>query len=219
MKNLPHKTFERNYLAQGYDCVIGVDEVGMGCLAGPVVVCATLLRAPFFDAPHPELSGVRDSKLLSAMQRERYARAVKKEQHITQVLVVVPPRDVDTYNVLQAARRGMAVAVTRLVRSSNVQRPMILVDGNRLIPDIPWLQRTIVGGDRRVFAIACASILAKVHRDALMVRASKKYPHYGFETHKGYGTKLHYARLAEFGPSVVHRKSFRLTGFKKNSTL
>jgi ribonuclease HII len=219
MKNLPQKTLERNHLAQGYDCVIGVDEVGMGCLAGPVVVCAMLISPAFFDTTHPELSGIRDSKLLSARQREHFVRLLRRTPHIARVVVTIPPRDVDTYNVLRAAQRGMAHAVERLVRTSGVRRPAVLVDGNRPIPALSWFQATIIGGDRRVFAISCASIFAKVHRDGLMVRASRTYPHYGFEMHKGYGTKLHYARLAQFGPSAIHRKSFRLTNPKKNSTL
>ncbi len=212
MKNVLQKTLERNCFVEGYDCVIGVDEVGMGCLAGPVVVCATLLSAEFFSTSHPELKDVRDSKLLSPTQRERLARLLRSQQHLSRVIVTIPPRDVDRYNVLQAALRGMAAAVTRLMRDSKFRGPMILVDGNRPIPSIVWSQRSIVGGDRRVFSIACASILAKVHRDALMVRSSKRYPDYGFEQHKGYGTKLHYERLAVHGPTPMHRLTFRLTG-------
>ena len=208
MVTVPDKTRERKYLSSGYDAVIGVDEVGMGCLAGPVVVCATLFHPLFFKSRHRLLEGIRDSKLLSAVQRERYASVLKEQPYTQYVVVTVSPRDVDRYNVLQAARRGMRSAVVRLVGLASTDSPVVLVDGNRDIPSLPWPQETVIGGDRKVFAIACASVLAKVYRDALMVRAAVRYPGYGFDVHKGYGTELHRKRLRELGPSRFHRKSF-----------
>lgn len=210
MVKLPRKTLERQLLIQGYDAIVGVDEVGMGCLAGPVVVCATLLSPPLYSARRRNLENLRDSKLLSALQRERFARELKRERFVRHVIVTVSPRDVDTYNVLQAARRGMQRAVTRLLTSQEhgPLKAIVLVDGNRPVPDISWPQQTIVGGDRHVFAIAGASVLAKVHRDALMVRYAKQYPGYGFERHKGYGTAHHVSRLKELGPTPIHRRSF-----------
>lgn len=210
MVKLPRKTFERQLLAQGYDAIVGVDEVGMGCLAGPVVVCATLVSPLLYSARRRNLEGLRDSKLLSAAQRERFARELRGEKFIRHVIVTVSPRDVDRYNVLNAARRGMRRAVTRLLtsRARGPTRAIVLVDGNRPVPDIAWPQQTIVGGDRAVFAIASASVLAKVHRDILMTRYAATYPGYGFEIHKGYGTARHVSCLRELGPTPIHRTSF-----------
>jgi ribonuclease HII len=211
MVRLPNKALERRLLASGHDAIVGVDEVGMGCLAGPVVVCATLLSPPLYDARRRNLEGLRDSKLLSASQREGYSRELRRERFIRHVIVTISPRDVDRYNVLQVARRGMQRAVTRLLTSQEhgPKNPIVLVDGNRPVPDISWPQQTIVGGDRSVFAIAGASVLAKVHRDALMVRYALQYPGYGLEVHKGYGTAHHLSRLRELGPSPIHRHTFR----------
>lgn len=210
MVRFPHKTLERSLLASGHDAIVGVDEVGMGCLAGPVVVCATLLSSPLYTARRRNLERLRDSKLLSPSQRERFARELRGERFIRHVIVTVSSRDVDRYNVLQAARRGMCRAVTRLLTAQTIgpKNAIVLVDGNRPVPDIAWPQQTIVGGDRLVFAIAGASVLAKVHRDALMVRYAAKYPGYGFEVHKGYGTAQHVKRLRELGPTPIHRRSF-----------
>ncbi len=211
MSKLPHTRYERNSLRAGFGYCIGVDEVGVGCLAGPVVVCAAYFSPEFFRTRHPALSAVRDSKLLTASTREALARALSAERLLTYRLSVVSSRSIDARNILRATHDGMAKAVHACVAASTVRRPLVLVDGNRRISDIALEQRTIVGGDRIVFTIACASILAKVHRDAFMTRAAKKYPEYGFEKHKGYGTKLHYERLALHGPSPLHRTSFRLT--------
>jgi ribonuclease HII len=210
MVRFPHKTLERMLLAHGHDAIVGVDEVGMGCLAGPVVVCATLMSPPLYAVRRRNLERLRDSKLLSAAQRERYARELRREPHVRHVIVTIPPRDVDRLNVLQAARRGMQRAVARLLtsRATGPSNAIVLVDGNRPIPDLAWPQQTIVGGDRSVFAIAGASVLAKVHRDALMVRYATQYPGYGFEVHKGYGTAKHVRCLRDLGPSPLHRRSF-----------
>jgi ribonuclease HII len=170
MVKFPHKTLERFLLRQGMDGIVGIDEVGMGCLAGPVVVCAVHIAPPFYARRWREFERLRDSKLLSAAQRERFAAALSVHSDIRHVVVTVPPRDVDTYNVLGAARRGMRKAITRLLGAE--AHTTVLVDGNRAIPDLAYPQQTIVGGDRSVFAIAAASVLAKVHRDALIRRYS-----------------------------------------------
>jgi ribonuclease HII len=209
MVRFPHKTLERSLVRQGLDGVVGIDEVGMGCLAGPVVVCAVHIASPFYARRWREFERLRDSKLLSAAQRERFAAALSVHPDIRHILVAVPPREVDTYNVLGAARRGMRKAVTRLLSAD--AHTLVLVDGNRAIPDLAYPQQTIVGGDRLVFAIAAASVLAKVHRDALMRRYAVTYPGYGFEVHKGYGTAQHVSRLRELGPCPLHRRSFSLT--------
>ena len=207
MVKLPKKSLERKMLAAGYDCIVGIDEVGMGCLAGPVVVCAILIRPEFYHVRRRRLEYLRDSKALGAHQRENYARELASERYTRHAISVVYPREVDRLNVYGAARAGMRRALKRLGLKKS-DKPFVLVDGPCRIKDIPWEQLPVVKGDRKVFAIAAASVLAKVHRDAMMVRYAERYPNYEFQRHKGYATQLHRARLAQFGPCVLHRRSF-----------
>lgn len=209
MTKLPHKSLERALLAAKHGLVVGVDEVGMGCLAGPVVVCAAVFTPQFYQGRWRSLEHLRDSKLLASHQREQFARALKAHPHVRYAIAVIPPRQIDQLNIYQAARLGMRRAIARLKLSAS-HRPVILVDGPHAIEGIALPQRAIVKGDQSVFAIAAASVLAKVHRDALMTRAAQRYPGYGFEVHKGYGTPAHRASLRALGPSAFHRKSFTL---------
>lgn len=212
---LPSKTLERKLLTE-YDYVVGVDEVGMGCLAGPVVVCAVALDKKFFQKRYPKLRGLRDSKLLSAKQREIYARELVKSG-LRYQMVLCQPKTIDRINIYQAARLAMRRAIGKFIVDRKKKKlgtinyklkTVILVDGKTKIPGLPLEQWPIVKGDRKVFAIACASILAKVYRDKLMIRYAKKFPGYGFEKHKGYGTKEHLEYLSVLGPCSLHRKSF-----------
>lgn len=208
MVKVPHTTLERKLLSKGFERVIGVDEVGMGCMAGPVVVCAAWFPKAFYERPHPALAGLRESKLLSARQREVFARELMLHTDIHFAVSVVHAREVDALNVFQAARTGMRRAIGKLQMNNDNFKIMVLVDGPHRIADIPHEQMPIIKGDRTIFAIACASIIAKVHRDAMMVRYAKKYSGYGLEKHKGYGTAAHRACLAALGPCPLHRKSF-----------
>jgi len=240
---LPSKSLERKLFSEGYDQVVGVDEVGMGCLAGPVVVCAVSLTAKFYKKDHVGLRLLRDSKLLSPKLRESYFENLQKAG-IKYQLSFCYPKTIDRINIYQAARRAMKRAVLRLVNSKHGARsskqirnskisnlkhsdlnivsnsgcrvsdfqPIVLVDGPYPIAGLGMPQRAIIKGDQRVFAIACASIIAKVHRDRMMVRYAKRFPEYGFEKHKGYGTKLHVANLVNFGPTEIHRRSFAPVG-------
>lgn len=202
---LPHKTKERALFNIGYERVMGVDEVGMGCLAGPVVVCAVAFTPKFYSRTHRMLRRLRDSKLLKPHQREEYAKRLMVARGLTCALARSYPKKIDEINIYQAARRAMKRAIARL----NVQeRAIVLVDGKTDIKGVPFDQQAIVKGDRKVFAIACASVIAKVHRDRMMVRAARRYPGYGFEKHKGYGTKLHREKMRELGLCPIHRKSF-----------
>lgn len=220
---LPHKTLEKKLFQAGYKRIIGVDEVGMGCLAGPVVVCAVSFSPKFYRKSHKKLHWLRDSKLLQADKREEFAKELKK-QNVKFKLSFCYPKTIDNLNIYQAARFAMKRAVERLAgkcvsRQVRKQkglgayklknlRTIILVDGPHKIKGLDMEQMPIVKGDRKIFAIACASILAKVSRDKTMRRYAKKFPKYGFEKHKGYGTKHHQAQLVSFGPSKIHRKSF-----------
>lgn len=204
---IPHKTLERKFLKMGYQQVIGVDEVGMGCLAGPVVVCAAIFDSKTLE--HESLKGlkVKDSKLLSALQREEIFKKIKKSGIIKYKLAYCHPKTIDRINIYQAARQAMKKAIYGLRIKD---KAIALIDGKYGIKNLEIDQKAIVKGDRDVFVIALASVIAKVTRDRMMARYAKKYPGYGFEIHKGYGTKLHRDRIKKLGACALHRRSFRL---------
>lgn len=205
---IPHKTIERKLFQTGYRYVIGVDEVGMGCLAGPSAVCAVVFTPAFYAKTHRKLNWLRDSKLLLAHQRERFSGELLSNANLRYAVAVAPVKSIDQLNIYQATRRAMRRAIAKLgIKDGGA---IVLVDGKTRIEGLPYAQMPIVKGDRKVFAIACASIIAKVYRDGVMKRYAKKYPGYGLEQHKGYGTKLHRERLKQLGPSAIHRRSFRL---------
>ena len=207
---LPHKTLEKKLFKSGYRYVFGVDEVGMGCLAGPVVVCAVRVTKDFYKKNHPKLRGLRESKLLSAIQREKFAKELMKEKNLVYAISFISLKVIDKINIYQAARLGMKNAIKKLKPNFDL-KTIVLVDGKTKIKGVDYEQMPIVKGDRKIFAIACASVIAKVYRDKIITKYAKKYPNYGFEKHKGYGTKYHQAQLVAFGPCEIHRKSFRLT--------
>lgn len=225
---LPHKTLERKLFNSGYRYIIGIDEVGVGPLAGPVVVCAVLFTKKFFQKKHKHLTWLRDSKLLLPHQREKFAEELLKTKSIRFKLSYCFPKTIDRINIYQAARLAMRRAVKKVLSMKykvssikknskipntkyfiqNTQKIIALVDGKNRINKLNLDQMPIVKGDRKIFSIACASILAKVFRDRTMKRYAKKFPRYGFEKHKGYGTKQHRVRLVSLGPCEIHRKSF-----------
>lgn len=207
---LPNKTLERKLFKSGYRLIYAIDEVGMGCLAGPVVVCAVAFERKFFNRKHKELNGLMESKLLSAKQREEYSRKLTIEKDMKFQVAYAYPRTIDKINIYQASRLAMRNAIKKLTTNDYELKTITLIDGNKKIPGLKGEQLAIVKGDRKIFAIACASIIAKVYRDKMMVKYAKKYPGYGFEKHKGYGTKYHQLRLASLGPCGIHRRSFRL---------
>jgi len=204
---LPHKTLEKKLFTSGYSLILGVDEVGMGCLAGPVVVCAVAMTNHFYNKHNKKLKWLRESKLLLPHQREKFAAELLKEKDLAYAISSVSSKIIDKINIYQAARRGMKNAIKKLKPSFDL-KTIVLIDGKTKIKGVNYEQMPIVKGDRKIFAIACASIIAKVHRDKMMKRYAKHYPNYGFEKHKGYGTKYHQARLTALGPCEIHRKSF-----------
>ncbi|MEK7600744.1 MAG: ribonuclease HII [Patescibacteria group bacterium] len=193
---------EQKLFTAGYSRVIGVDEVGRGCLAGPVVVCAFSCSLESVAVP---LAGVRDSKLLSPKQRTRLAEEIRKLPDISISIIGESAATIDRVNILRATDMAMRVAVASVLTS---QKSTVLLDGSHMVPDLPCTQETIIGGDRDVYVIACASILAKVFRDELMERMAKKWPEYGFDAHKGYGTSAHLTALKTHGPCHIHRRTF-----------
>ncbi len=184
---------------QGYRQVAGVDEVGRGCLAGPVVAAAVILP------PYVALDGVRDSKQLRPEVRAKLAEQIRA--HALAIGIgICTPEEIDRLNILNATLEAMRRAVANLDRPPDY----LLVDGNRCFSDPPCPAEPIIKGDQRSLLIAAASILAKTTRDALMQRLHEKFPFYGWDRNVGYPTQAHYEALARYGPSPYHRRSFRL---------
>jgi ribonuclease HII len=177
--------------------IAGVDEAGRGPLAGPVVAAAVVL-----DRRRP-VAGLADSKQLSARRREAVAEAIR-DRALAWGMAVVEPADIDRLNILQATFRAMRESLEAL----GLDPVLVRIDGNRA-PDLPWPVQTVVGGDRTDRAISAASILAKVHRDHLMLALHERWPQYGFDRHKGYPTAAHRAALERHGPCPAHRRSYR----------
>ncbi len=191
------RTLENSLRRMGFLYVAGVDEVGRGCLAGPVVAAAVVLH------PDRHIPGACDSKLIPAAERERlYARILRDA--VAWGVAAAPPDEIDRINIHQASLRAMQRAVLSLVPLPDI----VLVDAFR-VPELPMAQRGVLHGDRRCSAIAAASIVAKVVRDRGMVELHERDPRYGFDRHKGYATADHLEAVARFGYSDVHRRSFR----------
>ena len=191
-------TFERSLAAQGFLRVAGVDEVGRGPLAGPVVCAAVIL--PLEE--EKRIIGIDDSKKLSAKKREALAEQIRAAAR-AYAIADVDAATIDEINILQATRLCMKRAVDMLVPAAD----MVLTDGNMTL-DITLPQRSIVKGDALVCSIGAASILAKVYRDALMAEYAKLYPEYAFERNAGYGTQAHIQAIREVGACPIHRRSF-----------
>ena len=191
------RTLENALRRVGFVHVAGCDEVGRGCLAGPVVAAAVVLH------PDRHIPGVSDSKAVQAAERERlYERIVVDA--VTWAVAWAEPDEIDRINIHQASLRAMQRAVLALAPQPDV----VLVDAFR-IPDLPMAQRGVLHGDRRCSAIAAASIVAKVTRDRQMLVLHGRDPRYGFDRHKGYATADHLDAVARFGYSAAHRRSFR----------
>jgi ribonuclease HII len=196
---MPDFAREAELWEQGFRRVAGVDEAGRGPLAGPVVVAAVILPRGW-----PCELALDDSKRLAPEAREGLYAAIRCHALAWRVRVM-PPEVIDRVNILQATLQGMAEAVARLRPAADY----VLVDGNRM-PPLPGPGEAIVKGDGRCCSIAAASILAKVVRDRLMRVYGQRYPRWGFARHKGYATAEHVEALRRFGPSPIHRRSFRL---------
>ena len=190
--------YEREYFKKGYRLVAGVDEVGRGPIAGPVVAAAVIL--PLDE--EKRILGINDSKKLSAKKREALAEQIK-EAALAYAIEEVSHEVIDEINILQATRLAMKRAIEKLSPCPD----FVLTDGNMTL-DISFPQESIVKGDAKVASIGAASILAKVHRDALMTKFAEQFPCYGFERNEGYGTKEHIEAIKERGICQIHRKTF-----------
>ena len=187
---------EDTLYGQGIGCICGVDEAGRGPLAGPVCAAAVILP------PHLELPGLDDSKKLTDKRRRELFPLIK-EQALAYGIGFASHQEIDEINILQATFLAMQRAIDQLQGKAD----FALIDGNRE-KDFGLPVMTVVKGDSRSANIAAASILAKVTRDDIMEQMAQQYPQYGFEIHKGYGTKAHYEALRTYGPSGIHRMTF-----------
>lgn len=191
--------------------LIGVDEVGRGCLSGPVVAAAVILPAVAKSSfLAEELSELDDSKALSQKQRERLAEVLRANCHFA--IAEATPAEIDQINILQASLLAMRRAVDNLLLQieNSPAELLLLVDGNQKVKGLTLEQITVIKGDSHSASIAAASVIAKVYRDDLMLELSQKHPVYSWHSNKGYGSKAHRAAIAEHGVTKWHRLSFRL---------
>ncbi len=189
--------------------VVGIDEVGRGCLAGPVCAAAVILDYDKLQQTDPAFTKlIRDSKTLSSLQRKKIIPVLEDICQYYEV-AVADVEEIDEVNILNATFIAMKRAVNQLppIAPTNSQR-ILLIDGNQTIPNFDTQQKAIVKGDSFAFCIAAASIIAKEYRDQLMADVAKQYPNYCLERHVGYGTKAHIEALEKYGPTAIHRKSF-----------
>ncbi len=193
----PSDYYEREAESLGYSRVAGIDEAGRGPLAGPVVAASVILP------PHFILPGLNDSKMVTPKRRERLFVEIRR-MAAAWGIGMCAPEEIDTLNILRASLEAMARAVARM----KIRPDFLLIDGIHPVPvDLP--QRTIKRGDSLSVSIAAASILAKVTRDRIMAREHSRYPEYGFDRNKGYGTRYHREAIERVGCCPIHRRSFR----------
>ena len=196
MSNVNMWEIEDGYFSQGIQIICGVDEAGRGPLAGPVCASAVILPE------HLEIPGLNDSKKLTD-KRRRELFPVIQEQAIAWGIGFASEQEIDEINILQATFLAMQRAIDQL----SVKPELALIDGNRE-KEFSVPVKTVIKGDSLSASIAAASVLAKVARDDVMLSLAQEYPEYGFEIHKGYGTKAHYAAITQHGPCAIHRRTF-----------
>ena len=195
---------EKKLWRRGYKLVAGLDEVGRGPLAGPVVAVAVVVKT----AKNSKLlGGIRDSKKTTKKRREEIYKILTTSPDIIWGWGRVYPKVIDRINIWQATKLAMKRALMQAQSKLKRNIDFVILDGKMKL-NLPILQKSIVKADEKVFSCAAASIIAKVKRDKIMERYHKKYPHYGFLNHKGYGTKSHLKNIDEFGASKIHRKTF-----------
>lgn len=194
---MTEKLFEhdKQLIDSGYKYICGIDEAGRGPLAGPVSVCAVIM-------PYDEMiDGVNDSKKVSPKKRDKLYDEIRQKA-VSYKCVMLDNNVIDEINILEATKKAMREAVMGL----GVEPDLVLIDAVKLA--LPYKTQSIIKGDATSYAIACASIVAKVSRDRLMDEYDKEYPEYGFSKHKGYGTKAHTDAIKTYGATPIHRKTF-----------
>lgn len=190
-------SYEENAISNGFNVICGVDEAGRGPLAGPVYAAAVILPVGL------EIDGLNDSKKLSEKKREMLFDIIR-EKAVDYSIGIANEKEIDEINILNAT----FLAMKRAVEGLKTKPDYALIDGNAYPKIGDVTEETVIKGDAKSMSVAAASILAKVSRDRYMLEMAEKYPEYCFEKHKGYGTKLHYEKITEFGISPIHRKTF-----------
>jgi ribonuclease HII len=190
--------FEKELWGKGYKLVAGVDEVGRGPLAGPVVAACVIFPE------HIDIPGIDDSKKLTPKKREELYKKIK-ESALDFGVGIVKEKEIDKLNILRASLKAMHKAISCLKNTPH----FILIDGNQKIPDLKLPQLPVVKGDSLSLSCAAASIIAKVERDRMMRKFHRKYPQFSFDQNKGYSSKVHLEALQKFGPCKIHRRSFK----------
>jgi ribonuclease HII len=195
--------FERQLWGEEYERVMGLDEVGRGCLSGPVVAAGVIFE------PGTYVEAIRDSKKLSLSERKQLTKQIKKEA-LYWTIQWCSPTEIDKLNILHASIKAM----TKCAEAEEANPDYLLVDGNRFSSGL-CPHKCIVGGDDRSMSIAAASIIAKVYRDEWMIKLHQDYPYYGWDTNVGYPTAKHFEGLKKYGATKFHRQSFNLRTDKK----
>jgi len=196
--NAVSRRYDNIFKKRGINLIAGVDEVGIGPLAGPVVAAAVILE------DGSKIKGLDDSKKLSPKEREELLNIIV-DSSVSVGVGIIDSAEIDLINILQASLKAMASAVNSLSKRPN----HILVDGIRTIPNISIAQTAVKHGDGSSYSIAAASVVAKVVRDRIMDNYDHVYPQYGFADHKGYGTEEHISMINKFGPTSIHRMTFQ----------
>ncbi len=201
--------YENSKLKEGYQYVIGCDEVGRGSLAGPVVAAAVAFAPASLKLKVESYKEIKDSKLLEPEKREELSEIIKSNC-LKWSIAEVSSSNIDRINIHQATLLAMSKALHKLLAAVAGRRPkaFVFVDGQFKIPECEHKQEAVIDGDNKVLSIAAASIIAKVYRDNLMCKLHQKYPLYNFAQHKGYGTLEHRKTIIRYGLSPVHRLSF-----------
>lgn len=203
----PNFEYENKLIRSNFQRICGIDEVGRGPLAGPVVAAAVIFSAELFK-DSSKFKGINDSKKLSVKSREKWHDFLTKCEKIKWGIGIVSGKIIDKINILEATKLAMLEAIEKLTRQSADRPDFLLIDGNFTL-EIPELnQKAVPKGDTKIISIAAASIIAKVTRDRMMLKYAEKYPEYHFEKHKGYGTALHCEMIKKYGPCAIHRRSF-----------
>lgn len=201
---MPDLNQEKKIFKQCFSAIGAIDEAGRGPLAGPVVAACVIINKDAIRriSSAPEMRDIKDSKKLSVKKRDALSVIIKENFQVG--IGICDNAEIDKINILEAT----LLAMERAVSSLEIKPDILLIDGNKKIKNIDISQKTIIGGDAKVFSIAAASIIAKTTRDRIMAGLSAAYPRYDFCRNKGYGTKQHMEYIKKFGPSPIHRKSF-----------
>lgn len=228
---MPNFDYERKLMKSGFSRICGIDEVGRGPLAGPVVACAVILDLGLIKNLESTdwLAEIRDSKKLSSRQRDKWHKILTECAKVKWAIGIVSEKIIDEINILEATKLAMEKALKNLVRSPRFvqgkagqttdmpastvfqrgEPDFLLIDGNFTLEKFDLNQKAVPQGDEKIISVAAASIIAKVSRDRMMAEYHNQYPAYDFAKHKGYGTKKHIAAIKKFGPCPIHRRSFK----------